>query len=566
MSAYMHSRIHSLIAGLALWMGCALMAQAAGDDARKSVINITTYDADGKLLKSGNGFYVGERGEAVALYDLFDGASKAVAIDANGKRHDVSRIIGASDTYDVVRFRVDTEKNDYLTPAPSQGTEGAAVEIVPYSVEKKSRPVAARISSVTTFESYSYYTLDTANEDQYAGCPVTDAAGQVVGIAQKNVTKDAAGLCAIDVRAATTLSAGTLGYISRDLKAIHIPTALPANETDALNYIYMLGMTRQDSMTHVTAYADFIAAYPANADIYLERAKFYASRHDYARSEADIAHVVDEFPDKAAEAHYVLGRIIYEKMTTAPQPPYADWSLEKALAESQAASQADNQPLYVMQAGECQFALKQYDKAYESFLAVTRTPLASSQVFYYAARALELAGGDSLQILALADSAVARCAKPYQHAAAPYLFARASYRVRYGLYREAVTDYNDYADIMGTSNLNAHFHYLREQAELKGHLYQQALDDIDAAIEKQPGEALYHMERAVIQVLVANYEEGLASAREAMRLAPKDPEGYRLAGLAEGELGRKAQARELLQKAKELGSASAETLIQRYAE
>ena len=167
----MYSRIHSLIAGLALWMGCALMAQAAGDDARKSVINITTYDADGKLLKSGNGFYVGERGEAVALYDLFDGASKAVAIDANGKRHDVSRIIGASDTYDVVRFRVDTEKNDYLTPAPSQGTEGAAVEVVPYSVEKKSRPVAARISSVTTFESYSYYTLDTANEDQYARLP-----------------------------------------------------------------------------------------------------------------------------------------------------------------------------------------------------------------------------------------------------------------------------------------------------------------------------------------------------------------------------------------------------------
>ena len=219
-----------------------------------------------------------------------------------------------------------------------------------------------------------------------------------------------------------------------------------------------------------------------------------------------------------------------------------------------------------MQAGECQFALKQYDKAYESFLAVTRTPLASSQVFYYAARAPR--AGRRRQP---ANPGPRRQRRgPLRQAlparGGPYLFARASYRVRYGLYREAVTDYNDYADIMGTSNLNAHFHYLREQAELKGHLYQQALDDIDAAIEKQPGEALYHMERAVIQVLVANYEEGLASAREAMRLAPKDPEGYRLAGLAEGELGRKAQARELLQKAKELGSASAEALIQRYAE
>ena len=70
-------------ATLLFLLAAILPALAAGPgDWRKAVISITTYDTDGKLIHSGNGFFVGEGGEAVASYALFAGAAKAVVIDA----------------------------------------------------------------------------------------------------------------------------------------------------------------------------------------------------------------------------------------------------------------------------------------------------------------------------------------------------------------------------------------------------------------------------------------------------------------------------------------------------
>ena len=60
--------------------------------------------------------------------------------------------------------------------------------------------------------------------------------------------------------------------------------SLPANEREALAYIDMLGRT--DSVAVATAMADFIAAYPQNVDVLVERAAFYASRADYEAAES----------------------------------------------------------------------------------------------------------------------------------------------------------------------------------------------------------------------------------------------------------------------------------------
>ncbi len=550
--------IRSLLTLILLTLAAATL-RAASDDGRKSVISITAYGPQDELLHSGNGFFIGPQGEALAEYDLFRGATRAVAIDAAGKRYNVSRILGASETYNMVRFRVDTKKNDYLEPAATAGTKDTDVSIIPYSVDKKSQPQTTRIADVTTFGSYRYYTLDAANDAPLAGCPVVDAGGRVIALAQKNVTKNAAGLCAIDVQAGRALTVGTLSYMNRDLKAIKIPTALPEGESDALNYIYMLGMTKSDSAASLTAYADFIAAYPQNADVYLERAKFYAAHADYARSEADIRYAIDHFKDKAGEAHYTLSKLIYDKVIGAPKDTYDGWTLENALAEAEQAINDEAHPLYRAQAGQCRFALKQYEQAYEDFLAVTKTELASSEMFYYAARSLEMAGGDSLRILTLADSAVGRCTLPYTAQAAPFFLARADYRTRYGRYREAAADYREYETIMGSRNLNANFYYLREQAELGGRMYQQALDDIDKAITLAPDEPLYRLERAVIQLRVGNFEEALQAAQTAGRMAPDSADAQRLAALALEQLGRKAEAAEAMKKAKELGADDEDT-------
>ena len=53
--------------------------------ASKSVFTLKTFDADGALLFSANGFFVGNGGEAVSCFSPFKGASRAVVIDAAGK-------------------------------------------------------------------------------------------------------------------------------------------------------------------------------------------------------------------------------------------------------------------------------------------------------------------------------------------------------------------------------------------------------------------------------------------------------------------------------------------------
>lgn len=551
---------------LLLFLTAALPALATDqDDWRKAVISITTYDSDGKLIHSGNGFFIGENGEAIASYALLEGASKAVAIDANGKKHDVMRILGASQNYDLVRFQVGTNKNNWIPISATDVSQGEQLTVVPYSIDKKSASIAATVSETSKFDRYAYYTLTSENAERLVGCPVITGNGEVVAITQLNVSPGAKGICAIDVEAGKDLHVNTLSYMNKDLQSIHIQKALPSKEEDALSYLYMFSMSLKDSAACAIAFDDFIRTYPENGDIYLSRAEFYALHADYSRAEADIEHVTKDYKDKAAEAHYTLSKLVYNKIVNNPQPAYKDWTAEKALAEAQAACDISKQPLYRLQLGYCQFVLKQYDKACETFLSLAGTDMESSESYYYAARSLELSGGDSLRVLALTDSAVARCERPLTVAGAPFVLARAGYRMRCGLYREAAADYSDYENAIGSRNLNAHFYYLREQAELNGRMYQQALDDIDKAISLEADAPLYHLERAALMLRVGENEEALRSAQQAQKLSPDNADAYLLAGIALGELGQKAQALEALNSAKAKGSTDAEAYIGQYS-
>ena len=73
--------------------------------ASKAVFTLKTFSADGELLGSCTGFYVGQHGEAVSSYLPFKNASRAVVIDESGKEWEVVKILGANETYDVCKCR-----------------------------------------------------------------------------------------------------------------------------------------------------------------------------------------------------------------------------------------------------------------------------------------------------------------------------------------------------------------------------------------------------------------------------------------------------------------------------
>ena len=98
-----------LILQLFIFTACpTLMAQpAAVKNVAKSVFSLTTFSADGSLLANSHGVFVGTDGEAVSDLKPFIGAAKAVVVDAQGNKMNVTRILGLNELYDVIRRRQD---------------------------------------------------------------------------------------------------------------------------------------------------------------------------------------------------------------------------------------------------------------------------------------------------------------------------------------------------------------------------------------------------------------------------------------------------------------------------
>ena len=128
--------------------------------ATKAVFTLKTFNADGELIGSSNGFFITADGIAVSSYTPFRGASKAVVIDAMGKEYPVKSIIGANDTYDIAKFRVDANKCQTLRTAPS-AAENTQLWLLPYNAKNGYSCTAAKVKSVQKVSNdYDYYTLE----------------------------------------------------------------------------------------------------------------------------------------------------------------------------------------------------------------------------------------------------------------------------------------------------------------------------------------------------------------------------------------------------------------------
>lgn len=510
---------------LCLLIVCFSSAAVSKDEPTKAMLNVITYAPDGTLLRSGYGFFVSAEGYAVASYSLFKGAARAVVIDTKGKEMSVSRISGANSTHDLVKFLVSPAKKVTSLSLSKNGTEeDSELKMVYYTTNKKDQPLSSKVVSATSYDGYKYYDLNTPNTDKYFGSALLDANDAVVGIVQKNVLDKAETACAIDARFVEDMTINSVSALNSDLRNIFIPKVIPANEQEALAYIYMLG--RSDSMAVVTAMADFIATYPQNVDVLVERAAFYASRADYAAAEDDYRTALqicekNNWQAKAAEVHYNYSKTIFVH-SSLPRAKES-WSIERALDEARMACEADTHALYRVQRADCYLAARKYSEAHTDYKSLAEGWMSTPEMYFRAARSLELSGGDSLQVITLLDSMVNRLPRPLNAASARYLLERAYRLMDVGQYRTAVFDMNDYEKAIGPNRLTSQFYYLRHRAELSARMYQQALDDIRRAVQLAPHEVTYRLEEAHLLLRVGLYEDAYAAAKAAQDLAPEDP-------------------------------------------
>ena len=263
------------------------------------------------------------------------------------------------------------------------------------------------------------------------------------------------------------------------------------------------------------------------------------------------------------EAHYDYARIIYQKELYRYDISYPAWNLDKAIEEARQAYSINPQPLYRHMEGQIQFTKKEYQAAYDIFMQLTQTNMRNPELFYEAAQCKSLLEAPKGETIALLDSAISLFKQPYSLDAAPYFLYRAAALEDNGDYRKAVQDYNQYDSLL-TGRLGADFYYKREQCEIKGRQFKQAIDDINKAVSLAPYEPVYMAEKASLLLRVNMVEEAYTTANEVVTLDPQYDEAYLLRGLAQIQLGKKKEGLQDLNKALELGNQQAQQLIDKY--
>ena len=528
--------------------------------ASKAVFTLKTFNADGSLIGSGNGFFITADGVAVSSYTPFRGAAKAVVIDAMGKEYEVKSIIGANDVYDIAKFRVDATKCQTLRTAPA-AVENTSLWLLPYNAKNAYSCTAAKVKSVQKVQNdYDYYTLEATAPENTVGCPYLNANGEVVGIQQQSSSDDNTTQYAVGAAFATGLKMTGLSLNDPALKATSIKKDLPDELDQAILTLY-LASTLGDAQSFVGLVDDFIAKFPQAPDGYSYKAQIMAAQDNYPEADKYMKLAIDNATDKA-EARYNYAKMMYQNLIYFYDSASHAWSYEQALEQAEQAVALDPQLPYLTQKAQLLFACKRYADSYAAFQDVIGKGGRTAECFYGAARCKEQLN-DTTACLALLDSAVATFSKPYLKEAAPYIYARAQALAESGKYRLAVNDYNEYENLM-ISQVNSEFYYIRSQVEAKARLFQQALNDLDKAIDKSPDILLYRSEKASLQIRVHLLDQAIETASECIRLFPDASDGYLFLGLAQCLNNNKVQGVGNLLKAKELGDAQADTLIEKY--
>ena len=117
--------------------------------------------------------YINENGTALSDYTLFEGAERAVIINADSKELPVLRILGANSMYDIVKFNTETDKKTIALKSASQpASVGETVYLLPYSTQKAATCQTGTVTKVDTIgDKAYYYTLAIDNQRKNSKLP-----------------------------------------------------------------------------------------------------------------------------------------------------------------------------------------------------------------------------------------------------------------------------------------------------------------------------------------------------------------------------------------------------------
>ncbi len=549
----------TIVSAILLVLGADAQPSAVKNIA-KSMFTLKAFDKNGNAIASTNGIFISGNGEGVCTWKAVANAARAELTDCNGRKYEVSTIIGANELYDACKIKAAIKgKTATATIATATQPAGSKVWLLT-STDKKAPGKQYEVLRTETFMNrYTYYILNYNDELPEAGSPFVNENGEVIGLLQPSETPNE--IHAVDARYIMSLQLGTMALNSPMLSKTGIIMELPSEKDQAL-LLLMMASEQRDSAKYANYMNAFIEKFPQEVDGYSTRALNRVANNDFAGADADMKTALKEAKNKA-EAHAEYARVMYHKLVYSADTTFTAWTFDNALHEAETAYAMDAQPSYKHRMAQINFSKGEYATAYGMFMDLTTSPLRSGEVFYEAAQCKARLQAPQEEIIVLLDSAVAACPKPLTNVSAPYILARASAYDAIKEYRKALTDYNTYDTLM-YGRASAEFYYTRYRCELNIRQYQQALNDIMHAAYINPQEPLYFAEMASLELRVNRLDEAVKAADFCLKLSPDNTDALIIKGVALTNSGKKAEGMECLQKADELGDERAKGMMEKY--
>ena len=559
MKERMNMKLRTLILAISLVFGVStsLFAQpAAVKKAADAAFTLTTFKADGSILATSNGVCISTDGIAVSPWKPFIGADKAVIVDSKGQKHDVECLLGANEIYDIAKFQVSGK----TAAAPLATTVSAGDEVWLTPILKSGNAEKANVTSVEKFmDKYNYAILSSSATDKMNGVPVFNEKGQVIGLYNKSGDSQSS----TDANYAKDFVLKGLSKNDVTLRQSDIRIGLPNTLEEAV--VALMLSSEKPANIHEAIVNEFITKFPQSNDGYYALANIQIAKGEVANADKTMQTAIGKVTAKD-EAHYNFARLIYRNAFIPEFEEKAKaigWTLDKALDEVQKAQSAKANDAYRHLQAQITYAKGDYAKAYTDFEALTKTKFNNPELYLEMAQSRQHLGGTDQEILDLLNKSIELCDTPYVSTSAPYFYTRGQQLEKMGEYRKAVQDYYTY-EYFNQGRLGAAFYYMREQCEVKGRMWQQALQDILVASRLDPKEALYPTEAGSLLLRLNKLDAAMSAAQQAIQLDDAQPDAYLILGIAQCESKQKESGIKNIKKAKELGNTQADTFLQKY--
>ena len=555
----MNMKLKTLILTIALILGVSTNISAQPGAIKKAAdasFTLTTFKADGSILATSNGVCISTDGVAVSPWKPFIGADKAVIIDAKGQKHEVDCLLGANEIYDIVKFQVSGKT--IAAPLATTVSVGDEAWITP--MPKSGNAEKADVSSVEKFmDKYNYTILKSSATDKLNGAPVFNVKGQVIGLFNSAGESQSS----TDVNYAKDFVVKGLSQNDITLRQSNIRIGLPNTVEEAV--VALMLSSEKPTNIHEAIVNEFITKFPQANDGYYALANIQVAKGEFANADKTLQTAISKVTVKD-EAHYNFARLIYRNALIqefAEKTKSVGWTLDKALDEIKKAETTKANDAYRHLQAQIIYAKGDYAKAYTEFEALTKTKFNNPELYLEMAQSRQHLGANDQEILDLLNKSIELCDTPYVSTSAPYFYTRGQQLEKMGEYRKAVQDYYTY-EYFNQGRLGAAFYYMREQCEVKGRMWQQALQDILIASQLDPKEALYPTEAGSLLLRLNKVDAAISAAQQAIQLDASQPDAHLILGIAQCESKQKEEGLKNIQKAKELGNTQADTFLQKY--